>query len=108
MGPEYAVLASYGHVRDLAPTPGSVQPDNEWAMTWAVPVKANKCLAAIRAALRGKRLLVLASDPDREGEAIAWHLQETLREAGALDNTQVSAQALTAEPQACDWDPIEI
>lgn len=90
LGPDFSVLASYGHVRDLAPKPGSVQPEADWAMTWAVPSRAQRCLAAIKSALKGKDLLVLASDPDREGEAIAWHLEETLRESGALGNTKVS------------------
>jgi hypothetical protein len=97
LGPGFSVLASYGHVRDLAPKPGSVQPEADWAMTWAVPNRAQRCLAAIKSALKGKDVLVLASDPDREGEAIAWHLEETLRESGALGNTKVSQMTLAEQ-----------
>jgi hypothetical protein len=97
LGPGFSVLASHGHVRDLAPKPGSVQPEADWAMTWAVPSRAQRCLAAIKSALKGKNVLVLASDPDREGEAIAWHLEETLRESGALWKTKVSQTTLAEQ-----------
>ena len=89
LGPDYTVLASYGHVRDLPPKDGSVRPDEDFAMSWAVQPKADARMEAIAAALEGADNLVLATDPDREGEAISWHVLELLRERGALDGKSV-------------------
>ncbi|HEU0223573.1 MAG TPA: toprim domain-containing protein, partial [Paracoccaceae bacterium] len=84
LGPGYRVLASYGHVRDLVEKDGSVDPDNGFAMKWEVAAPSQKHLRAIAEALEGEHKLVLATDPDREGEAISWHLLEALRKRRAL------------------------
>ncbi|MFN4159972.1 MAG: type I DNA topoisomerase [Gemmobacter sp.] len=78
LGPGYTVLASYGHVRDLPAKDGSVDPDAEFAMTWEVAAESRKHVKAIADALKTDDTLILATDPDREGEAISWHLQEAL------------------------------
>jgi DNA topoisomerase-1 len=78
LGPDYTVLASYGHVRDLPPKDGSVNPDDGFAMTWEVAAESKKHVRAIAEALKSDDTLILATDPDREGEAISWHLQEAL------------------------------
>ncbi len=77
--PDYTVLASYGHVRDLPPKDGSVNPDEGFAMTWEVAAESKKHVRAIAEALKSDDSLILATDPDREGEAISWHLQEALK-----------------------------
>src|SRR5689334_3049214 len=74
LGADYKVLASYGHVRDLPSKDGSVRPDEDFAMSWDVDPKAAKRLADIAEALKGADRLILATDPDREGEAISWHV----------------------------------
>ncbi|MBE7219947.1 MAG: DNA topoisomerase I, partial [Caulobacteraceae bacterium] len=84
LGSDYTVLASYGHVRDLPAKDGSVRPDDDFAMDWEVDAKAAKRLADIAAALKGASGLILATDPDREGEAISWHVLEVLRKRRAL------------------------
>ncbi|NBZ88050.1 type I DNA topoisomerase [Stagnihabitans tardus] len=78
LGSNYTVLASYGHVRDLPPKDGSVNPDDNFAMTWEVAAESRKHVKAIADALKTDDELILATDPDREGEAISWHLQEAL------------------------------
>src|SRR4051794_2973935 len=78
LGPGYTVLASYGHVRDLPSKDGSVDPDHEFAMKWEVGPDSAKHIRAIAEALKGDGKLILATDPDREGEAISWHLLEAL------------------------------
>jgi DNA topoisomerase-1 len=78
LGSNYTVLASYGHVRDLPPKDGSVDPDNEFEMLWEVASASKKHVKAIADALKNDNELILATDPDREGEAISWHLQEAL------------------------------
>ena len=78
LGPDYTVLASYGHVRDLPPKDGSVDPDDGFAMKWEVASDSRKHIRAITEALKSDDTLILATDPDREGEAISWHLQEAL------------------------------
>src|ERR1700749_3828954 len=84
LGSDYKVLASYGHVRDLPSKDGSVQPDQDFAMTWDVDPKSAKRLSDIAEALKGADTLILATDPDREGEAISWHVLEVLRKRRAL------------------------
>ncbi len=79
LGSNYTVLASYGHVRDLPAKDGSVDTDNDFAMTWEVGADSRKHVKAIADALKEDNELILATDPDREGEAISWHLEETLR-----------------------------
>ncbi len=78
LGSNYTVLASYGHVRDLPPKDGSVDPDNGFDMTWEIAAASKKHVKAIADALKTDNELILATDPDREGEAISWHLQEAL------------------------------
>ena len=78
LGPGYTVLASYGHVRDLPAKDGSVDTDHEFAMKWEVAPDSAKHLRAIAEALKDDQKLILATDPDREGEAISWHLLEAL------------------------------
>ena len=78
LGPGFTVLASYGHVRDLPPKDGSVDPDQDFAMTWEVAADSRKHIKAIAEALKTDDELILATDPDREGEAISWHLAEAL------------------------------
>lgn len=73
------VLASYGHVRDLPAKQGAVDPERDFQMTWAVMPSAHSRIKEISSSLSNAKSLVLATDPDREGEAIAWHLQEELQ-----------------------------
>jgi DNA topoisomerase-1 len=99
LGSDYTVLASYGHVRDLPPKDGSVNPDDDFAMTWEIAADSKKHIRAITEALKTDYTLILATDPDREGEAISWHLQEAL--AGALKKgkkvSRVTFNAITKE-----------
>jgi DNA topoisomerase I len=90
LGKGFKVLASYGHVRDLPPKDGSVRPDEDFAMSWIVDGKAEKRLKDITEAVRGAAHLYLATDPDREGEAISWHVREVLKNRKALKGVDVS------------------
>ncbi|WP_133489533.1 type I DNA topoisomerase [Aliiroseovarius marinus] len=97
LGSDYTVLASYGHVRDLPPKDGSVDTDNDFAMTWEVGRDSAKHVRAIADALKDDNNLILATDPDREGEAISWHLEEALRKRRALKkDTPVSRVVFNA------------
>ena len=89
LGSDYKVLASYGHIRDLPSKDGSVNPDNDFAMTWEFSPVGKKHLNDIIAALKDCDTLILASDPDREGEAIAWHILEELKEKKKLTGKKV-------------------
>ncbi|MEE8280691.1 MAG: DNA topoisomerase, partial [Alphaproteobacteria bacterium] len=89
LGKDYRVVASYGHVRDLPAKDGSVRPEEDFALTWIVDERAEKRLKDIAAALRGASRLYLATDPDREGEAISWHITEELKRRRALDGIEV-------------------
>ncbi len=89
LGKDYQVLASYGHVRDLPPKDGSVDPDRDFAMIWQVDARGEKQLKAIAEALRKAECLYLATDPDREGEAISWHIAEELTRRNLLDGIEV-------------------
>ena len=89
LGPDYKVLASYGHIRDLPSKDGSVDPDNDFAMTWEFSPVGKKHLNDIIAALKDCDTLILASDPDREGEAIAWHILEELKEKKKLNGKKI-------------------
>ncbi|MBX9400643.1 DNA topoisomerase I [Lysobacter sp. BMK333-48F3] len=84
LGKDFTVLASYGHVRDLVPKEGAVDPNNHFAMDYAVIEKNEKHVDAIAKAAKSADNLYLATDPDREGEAISWHIAEILRERGLL------------------------
>ena len=90
LGADYRVLASYGHVRDLPSKDGSVRPDDDFSMSWEVDVKAKKRIDDIAKALKGHDTLILATDPDREGEAISWHVEEVLRQRKVLNDVNVS------------------
>ncbi|MDJ0747982.1 MAG: DNA topoisomerase I [Woeseiaceae bacterium] len=89
LGKDFDVMASYGHVRDLVPKEGAVDPDNRFAMKYQVMKDSEKHVKAIVQALKKADALYLATDPDREGEAISWHLAELLRERDALDDKDV-------------------
>jgi DNA topoisomerase-1 len=89
LGKDFEVLASYGHVRDLVPKEGAVDPERNFAMRYQILDKNEKHVSAIAKALKKARALYLATDPDREGEAISWHLLELLKEQGVLDGKDV-------------------
>src|SRR5512145_2214649 len=89
LGKDFEVLASYGHVRDLVPKEGAVDPSRNFAMQYRLIERNERHVQAIARALKKARALYLATDPDREGEAIAWHLHEILRERGELDGKEV-------------------
>lgn len=97
LGDNYTVLASYGHVRDLPPKDGSVDTDNDFAMKWEVGYDSRKHIKAIADALKDDNELILATDPDREGEAISWHLQEALTQRKSIKkDTPVSRVVFNA------------
>jgi DNA topoisomerase-1 len=89
LGGGYTVLASFGHVRDLPPKDGSVRPDQDFAMDWESDARGDKQVGAIAHALKGAKTLYLATDPDREGEAISWHVRAMLAEKNALKGVVV-------------------
>ena len=117
LGPGFKVLASYGHVRDLPAKDGSVNPDDGFAMEWENYADKTRQLKAITDEAKTADGLILATDPDREGEAISWHVQEVLRKRKALpaDTVRVTFNAITkaavlkamAEPRALDEDLID-
>ena len=97
LGDNYTVLASYGHVRDLPPKDGSVDTENDFEMLWEIGSDSKKHVKAITDALKDDNELILATDPDREGEAISWHLQEALTKRKAINkNTPVSRVVFNA------------
>jgi DNA topoisomerase-1 len=79
LGTDYKVLASYGHIRDLLSKDGSVQPDRDFSMVWEISARGKKCVQDIAKELKNCNELLLATDPDREGEAISWHIKEVLQ-----------------------------
>ena len=118
LGPNYTVLASYGHVRDLPAKDGSVEPDNDFAMHWETYTDKAKQLRAIAEATKGADRVLLATDPDREGEAISWHLLEWLRAKKAVPKggaARVTFNAITksavteamARPREIDKDLVD-
>ena len=96
LGEDFTVLASYGHVRDLPPKDGSVEPDDDFAMSWETDNKSSRHLNEIATALKATDRLVLATDPDREGEAISWHVLEILKKKGAVKNKDVARVVFNA------------
>jgi len=96
LGPGYEVLASFGHVRDLPAKNGSVDPDADFRMIWEVDAKASKRLADIAQAVKGADKLILATDPDREGEAISWHVLEVLKQKHALKGQKIERVVFNA------------
>jgi DNA topoisomerase-1 len=118
LGPGFTVLASYGHVRDLPPKDGSVRPDEDFAMSWEVDPQSQKRLDAIAKAITKGGKLYLATDPDREGEAISWHVRDILKNKKALEGVdvkRVTFNAITkqsvldavAHPRELDQDLID-
>jgi len=96
LGPSYEVLASFGHVRDLPAKNGSVDPESNFKMIWEVDPKAASRLNDIARAVKGADKLILATDPDREGEAISWHVLEILKEKRALKDQDVERVVFNA------------
>ena len=115
LGKDFEVLASYGHVRDLVPKEGAVDPEHGFAMQYRILEKNERHVEAISRTLRKSKALYLATDPDREGEAIAWHLKELLQARGDLDGKDVhrvvfyeitrnAIRAAVAEPRGLSLD----
>ena len=115
LGSDYRVLATWGHVRDLPAKDGSVRPDSGFAMTYASGPRARRVLGRIRAALKDADSLILATDPDREGEAIAWQVLTWLQERDAMGERPVrrvafheitpeAVRTAMAEPREIDMD----
>ncbi len=118
LGGGYTVLASFGHVRDLPPKDGSVRPEQDFAMDWAADERGARQIGAIVKALKGAARLYLATDPDREGEAISWHVRAMLEEKNALRGVEVqritfneitksAVQKAMAQPRELDQPLIE-
>ena len=118
LGPDFTVLASYGHVRDLPSKDGSVLPDEDFAMSWEVDARASKRMSEIAEAAKKADRVILATDPDREGEAISWHVLEILTKKKALKDTaveRVTFNAITrsavleamANPRQLDMELVE-
>ncbi len=102
LGPGYEVIASFGHIRDLPAKNGSVDPDADFNMLWEVDPKAAKRMSDIARAVKGADKLILATDPDREGEAISWHVLEVLKEKKALKGQHIERVVFNAiTKQAC-------
>ncbi len=89
LGSDYTVVASFGHVRDLPARDGSVRPDEDFAMEWELGDRSKRHMDEIAKAVKSAERVYLATDPDREGEAIAWHLSELLREKRLIDKVEV-------------------
>jgi DNA topoisomerase-1 len=96
LGAGYEVLASFGHIRDLPPKDGSVDPENKFAMLWEIDSKSQQRVNDIARAIKGADKLILATDPDREGEAISWHILEALREKNALKDQKIERVVFNA------------
>ncbi len=96
LGKDYGVYASYGHVRDLAAKDGSVDPEDDFAMKWEVDAKSAKRMSDIGAAVKDAERVILATDPDREGEAISWHIHEILKNKQLLKDKRVDRVVFNA------------
>jgi DNA topoisomerase-1 len=118
LGDKFTVLASFGHVRDLPPKDGSVRPDEDFAMDWAADERGARQVSAIAKALKGASTLYLATDPDREGEAISWHVRAMLQDQKVLrgvevrritfnEITRTAIRAAMAHPRDLDQPLIE-
>jgi DNA topoisomerase I len=118
LGSDYTVLASYGHVRDLPAKDGSVKPEEDFAMSWDVDAKAAKRLSDIAEAAKKSDRIILATDPDREGEAISWHVLEVLQKKKVLKDKKVERVVFNAitksavteamkSPRAIDMELVE-
>ncbi|MGX5736924.1 type I DNA topoisomerase [Bosea thiooxidans] len=113
LGSDYEVIASFGHIRDLPAKDGSVEPEHDFAMKWEIEGRGAKQVAEIARAVKGAEKLILATDPDREGEAISWHVLEALNQKRALKGipvervtfnavTKDAVQKALAEPRQID------
>ena len=89
LGKDYLVLASYGHIRDLPSKNGSVDPENKFEMQWEIDSFSKKYLKEITNAAEDSDKIILATDPDREGEAIAWHVEKLLRDNSSLSKLNI-------------------
>src|SRR3974390_441537 len=107
LGSGYEVLASFGHVRDLPAKNGSVDPEHNFRMVWEVDDKARKRLDDIAKAVKGASKLILATDPDREGEAISWHVLEVLKQKNALKKQAVERVVFTAVTKQAVLDALK-
>jgi DNA topoisomerase-1 len=118
LGKGFTVLASYGHIRDLPSKDGSVKPDEDFAMTWELDPKSQKRMNDIADAVKANDRVILATDPDREGEAISWHVLEVLNKKRVLKEKQVqrvtfnaitqsAVQAAMAAPRDIDMELVE-
>ena len=118
LGSDYKVLASYGHIRDLPAKDGSVEPDDDFSMSWEIDQKSSKRVKEIADAMKGADNLILATDPDREGEAISWHVLEALNQKKALKGktvkrvtfnaiTKPAVQAAMAAPRDIDMELVD-
>lgn len=96
LGRDYEVLASFGHIRDLPAKDGSVDPEADFRMLWEIDAKSGKRVSDIARAVKGAEKLILATDPDREGEAISWHVVEALKEKRALKDTPIERVTFNA------------
>ncbi|MDO8323508.1 MAG: toprim domain-containing protein, partial [Phenylobacterium sp.] len=96
LGSDYKVLASYGHVRDLPAKDGSVKPDEDFLMLWDVDAKSAKRLSEIADFAKSADKIILATDPDREGEAISWHVLEVLQKKKAIKGATVQRVVFNA------------
>jgi DNA topoisomerase-1 len=107
LGRDYKVLASFGHIRDLPSKDGSVKPDEGFAMTWDVDARAASKIKDIAAAVKGADKLILATDPDREGEAISWHILEVLKDKKLLKDLPVERVAFNAITKSAVTEAIQ-
>ena len=118
LGKDFEVFASFGHIRDLPAKDGSVDPDNDFEMSWLVESDSNKRLKDIEKALKNHDQLILATDPDREGEAISWHIQDELEKRGKLKGkdvqrvvfneiTKTAVKEAFQHPRAVDQDLVD-
>ncbi|MEO0400190.1 MAG: type I DNA topoisomerase [Pseudomonadota bacterium] len=106
LGSDYQVLASYGHIRDLPSKDGSVDPAQDFAMTWELDAGSKKRVNEIAKAVKGADRLILATDPDREGEAISWHILEVLAQKKALKDLTIERVAFNAITKAAVHEAI--
>ncbi len=107
LGPDYTVLASFGHIRDLPSKDGSVKPDDDFAMIWEVDDRAQKRIKDIADAIKGADKLILATDPDREGEAISWHVLQVLNQRHALKGKPVERVVFNAVTKSAVLEAIQ-
>src|SRR5271154_3552612 len=106
LGSNYKVMASFGHIRDLPSKDGSVKPDEDFSMIWEVDPRAQARIKEIAEAVKGADKLILATDPDREGEAISWHVLEVLKQKKALGHAHVERVVFNAVTKSAGMDAI--